>query len=154
MDIESRINTALGKILRNYNLLELNIGLCLRSLENPDNPNKSHGYLKRAGMTGAIPRLMKLLERYEHISDTSDFEKWTATADKVRSVRNYYVHATWEYLPLCEAAPLGFRIPPWRNEKISGSPEGSMKIEDLEEQAKIVEDVFYDFMELRRKYRV
>ena len=114
MDHQIRINTALGEILRNYNFLEMNLGLCLRFLANPKDPSASHKYLKRAGMHGVIKRLKKLLDDCEHVPDTSEFQKWMVRAEKIRHLRNYYIHTNWECFLLSEEAPLRFRIPPWR----------------------------------------
>jgi len=154
MDNESRINSALGKILRNYNYLELNLGLCLRALENASDPSVSHGYLNRVGMPQAIKRLKKLLDECEYLTDTSEFTKWMERANEVRVLRNYYAHATWEYLPLRKEAPVGFRIPPWRREKIGGTDRGQIRIEDLEADAERIELVFEEFMAIRRKYHI
>ena len=154
MDHQTRINAALGKIIRNFNFLELNLGLCLRMLTNPKDPSTSHTYLKKAGVPGAIERLKDLLDECEHVPDISEFEKWIVRADRIRQLRNYYAHATWEYLPLREEAPLEFRIPPWRTETINGNDHGAMRIEDLEADANRVERVFNDFMKIRQKYGV
>ena len=75
MDHESRINVALGKILRYFNFLEMNIGLCLRALANPSDVGASHSLLRRAGMPETINRLRKLLAKCEHIGDTREVEK-------------------------------------------------------------------------------
>lgn len=105
-------------------------------------------------MREAIERLNDLLDQCEHVPDKSEFEKWMADSEEIRHLRHYYVHATWEYLPLREATPLGFRIPPWRTETISGNDHGAIRIEDLEADANRVERAFNDFMEIRRKYGV
>ena len=154
MDHESRVNIALGKILRNYNFLELNVGLCLRCLENPEDPSASHPYLNKVGMPQAILKLKNLLDSCDHINDTSEFQEWMKLAEETRALRNYYVHGTWEYLPLRSDSPLGFRIPPWRKEVINGSSHGVMKLEDLEADADLIELVFNKFMAIRRKYGV
>ena len=154
MDHESRINIALGKILRNYNFLELNVGLCLRFLENPKVPSMSHPYLNRTGMPKAIKKLKKLLDCCEHISDTSEFLEWMKLAEEICALRNYYVHGTWEYLSLRTENPLGFRVPPWRKEVIKGKTHGVMKLEELEADAEHVELVFKKFMLIRKKYGV
>jgi hypothetical protein len=154
MDHESRINAALGKILRNFNFLEKNLGHCLGHLENPDSPSKSYKYLNRAGMPQTIKRLKKLLDESEHLSDTSGFHEWIVSADEIRALRNYYAHATWDYLPLSEDAPLQFSIPPWRKETIKGANQGRMRMEDLEADANRIESIFNDFMVIRRKYGV
>lgn len=105
-------------------------------------------------MIQAITRLKELLEEREDISDTGDFDAWFDRVKAVRLLRNYYVHATWEYLSLHEEAPLGFRIPPWRTERIRGNDQGRMRVEDLEADAKRVEAAFNDFMAIRRRYGI
>ena len=154
MDHEARINTALGKILRYFNFLEMNMGLCLRALATPNDFDASHSLLRRLGIPETINRLRKLLAEREHISDTSAFEDWALRVEGVRSLRNYYVHATWDYLPLRRDAPLEFRIPPWRKEQIGGRSQGPMRIEDLEADAERIESVFKEFQSIRRQYGV
>jgi len=154
MDYESRINTALGKILRYFNFLELNLGLCLRALAHPNDVSASHSLLRRLSMPETISRLRKLLEECEHIPDIKAFEKWTIRAEDIRPLRNYYIHATWDYLPLRKEAPLEFRIPPWRTENVGGRSQGPMRIEDLEADAERVESVFEEFQTIRRRYGV
>ncbi|MCW8195762.1 hypothetical protein F6455_13285 [Proteobacteria bacterium 005FR1] len=105
-------------------------------------------------MPETIGRIRKLLEESEHISDTKAFDEWAARADDIRSLRNYYVHATWDYLPLRSDAPLDFRIPPWRTEKIGDRSQGSMRLEELEADAERVESVFEEFQAIRKQYRV
>jgi len=75
-------------------------------------------------------------------------------AEEIRSLRNYYVHTTWEYLPRRGKAPLMFCVPPWRTEVINGNDHGTMSIEDLEADAELIEKVFNEFIEIRRKYGV
>ena len=154
MDYEARINTALGKILRYFNFLELNLGLSLRALANPKDVEASHSLLKRLSMPETIKRLRKLLIECEHIPDIDAFEKWAVQAEEIRPLRNYYVHATWDYLPLRKDAPLEFRIPPWRTEMIKGKSQGAMRIEDLEADAERVKSVFEEFQSIRRLYGV
>lgn len=94
------------------------------------------------------------LDKCEHIPYTSEFQKWMNRAEDIRLLRYYYVHATWEYLPLRSDAPLGFRIPPWRKEVIRGSKHGAMRIEDLEADANRIEVALNEFMTIRKKYGV
>lgn len=154
MDHESRINAALGKIVRNFNFLEMNLGLCIRCLKYRSNPSDSDKYLTRNGIINIVNDIKSVIEKCEHISDTSEFENWTESLEEIRNLRNYYVHATWEYIPLREEAPLEFAIPPWRKEKIQGRENGLMQIEDLEADAKRVELAFKRFTKIRKKYRI
>lgn len=132
----------------------MNLGLCLKFLYNRHDINESHMYLSKVGMPKTIKKLKKLLDECEHIPDTLEFDEWMVRANEIRALRNYYVHATWEYLHRREEAPLGFRVPQWRKDTIHGYEEGVMRLEDLEDDAKRVESVFKDFMRIRRKYGV
>lgn len=105
-------------------------------------------------MPDAIARLKELLAQCEHVKDIRSFEEWAMRAEEIRSLRNYYVHATWDYLPLKEEHPLVFRIPPWRSGQIEGKSEGEMRIEDLEEDAERVAAFFDEFRAIRRQYGV
>ncbi|MGB5251567.1 MAG: hypothetical protein WBN68_02460, partial [Sedimenticolaceae bacterium] len=120
----------------------------------PNAVSASHNLLRRSRMPETIDRLRKLLAECEHIQDISAFERWVLRAEEIRSLRNYYVHATWDYLPLRKEAPLEFRIPPWRTEQIEGRSQGAMRIEDLEADANRIEAAFDEFMAIRKKYRV
>lgn len=105
-------------------------------------------------MRQTIARLRELLEENDHVPDTSEFVEWQKNTEEIRLLRNYYVHATWEYLPGIQDAPLGFHIPPWRNEKTRGSQQGRMRLEDLEDDAERIELAFREFMKIRSKYGV
>ena len=154
MEYEERINKALGKILRYFNLLELNIGLCLRLLQNPKEPEAAHTFLKKAGLPEEIQRLKSLIVQNNICDDVSEFEKWIVQADEVRQLRNHFAHAIWEYLPMVKDAPLQFSIPPWRTEGIDGEIRGKMTIENIEGHADKVETVFKEFMCIRKKYGI
>ena len=153
-DYETRINAALGTVLRYFNLLELNLGLCIRFLENPKNPERSHPKLARSSIAEKLQRLKDLLVTGGLIKDQNEFDNWYKEVGDAKCVRNYYVHGTWEYLPLRRDAPLGFRIPPWRSECLRGESELTMRLSELEADAQQIQVVFEKFIALRRKYNV
>lgn len=149
-----RIDAALGKILRSFNLLELNVGLCLRYLASPGDPIALHSYLKRVGISEAVNRLKSLIDECDHLTDTRAFQSWMISIEEVRQLRNFYVHGTWECASCRDDAPLVFRMPPWRTEAIEGKQDRTMKIRDLEADADRIELVFIEFMRIRREYRI
>ncbi len=151
---EKRINESLGVILRNFNFLELNMGLCIRFLENVKEPERSHSKLARTSITEKLELLRSLLESKNLITDLEEFERWYKEVREARCIRNYYVHGTWEYLPLIKEKPLSFRLPPWRTETLKGETKVAMSLEQLEADANQIEKAFVNFMELRRKYNV
>ena len=156
LDAETRINCALGKIVRYYNFFELNLGLCIRQLENPDQPGRSHAWLAKSSLMDKVTRLGTLLLGGE-LKDRKEIQE--AKIDKLRqsvketkSIRHYYVHGTWEYLPLRNEAPVGYRIPPWRSESVHGSSEQTMTLEDLEADAEAVKTMFESLLKMRDEY--
>ena len=151
---EERINAVLGSILRNFNFLKLNLGLCIRFLENPKDPEKSHPKLARTSIQDKLDKLKQLLTDNDLIKNKPEFDAWYAEASEARSIRNYYVHGTWKHLPLRSGKPLGFRLPPWRTEHLRGEEAATMSLNELEEDAKNLQSVFEQFIKLRRKYGV
>ena len=154
IDPETRINIALGKVLRYFNFLELNLGLCIRSLENPEEPEQSHSELYQSSIKGKLKLFKDLLTTKNLITDQKEFDTWYQEVGDARCIRNYYVHGTWEYLPLRKEKPLGFRIPPWRNEDLRGETKLTMSLENLEEDAQQIQAVFEKFVILLRKYGI
>lgn len=154
LDHQYRIDSALGKILRYFNLLELNLGLCIRFLENPGEVEISHSWLAKSSVQEKVDRFTKLVREKELAKDQRELDDWYEAVAKARCLRNYYVHGTWEYLPLRKEAPVGFRIPPWRSEQINGNSLLLMTFEELEVDAAVVQSVFEQFAKLRRKYGV
>jgi|GEM_PF-3507997 len=153
-DHESRVDFALGKILRYFNLLELNLGFCIRSLENPDDVDRSHGWLAGSSVREKVERFTKLVAEKGFVGERQELDDWKEAAASTRCLRNFYVHGTWEYLSTRQGAPLRFRIPPWRSEEIRGSNSPTMTLEELEADAKAIQSVFERFAKLRRKYGV
>ncbi|WP_200254128.1 hypothetical protein [Thiococcus pfennigii] len=153
-DYEARINAALGTVLRYFNFLELNLGLCIRFLENPADPEKSHAKLGKTSIQEKLDRLTNLLVKKKLITDREEFDVWYQEAKEARCVRNYYVHGTWEYLPLKTEKPLSFRLPPWRSENLRGEEKLTMSITELEQDAQDIREAFEKFMSLRQKYNV
>ncbi len=153
-DHELRINAALGKIIRNFNFLELNLGLSIRCLENPKNVEQSHPMLARTGFDKKLDKFKILVENLGVIKDKEEFDNWCQDAEEARRYRNYYVHGTWDYLPLIKDKPLGFHLPPWRKETLRGESIIRMSIDELESDAQKIEDANKNLMKLRNKYRV
>jgi hypothetical protein len=99
-NFETRINTALGKILRHFNFFELNLGLCISHLENPKQLDQSYAWLARASIAEKLDRLRTLLQESKIISNHHEFRAWLDKSIDARCLRNFYTHGTWEYLPL------------------------------------------------------
>lgn len=155
MDYENRINTALGKILRNFNYLELNLGLRIRfiasSLGDKRDLTQYDGYLKRSGLPELTSRLKKLIDKCDHVPSSKEYKKWMQRAEKLRVLRNFYVHGTWEYVPNRKEGPLEFHLPPWRTEE---KDKTCMNLEDFERDAQLSEEIFIEFLNICKKYKI
>ena len=149
---EDRINSALGLIVRSFNFLELNLGLCIRSLERPEDPNGLNAKLNRTSFSEKVDWLEGLLD--EHLASAKErvrkqFSDWIRKADRARLIRNYYVHGTWEFLPLMKDTPLRFDRPFWVSQAAEQEMEERMNLDALEAMAQEVQLAFREFMDLR-----
>ena len=154
---ETRIYVALGELLRHFNFLDLNLGLCLRHLENPDDPSKSNSRLRGMNTKKKLEQIHQLITTQENlkgISTDEEFMEWLQSADKCRAIRNFYIHGTWEYLPMDKKTPLRFQIPKWMKLDSKEGGEKLMTIKELESSVKEVEMVFNEFCRLRRKHGI
>jgi hypothetical protein len=156
-DPEIRFSSALVRLLRYFNLLEENVGLSISHLENPDNPRASY---PRLAITTAEQKLLDwkaLLEKGGHISNDaakSGLYGWFERANNARCIRNRYIHGHWEYLPLREEKPVGVRASAWLHEKFGAMANEQMSMAELEASVDELENVFQEFMSLRKKYGV
>lgn len=150
----TRINMAIGRILRNFNFLELNLGLSIRQLQYPGEFERSHSWLARSSIQEKVARFSMLVRERGLVANEAELDSWCRSAIDTPSLRNFYTHGIWEYLPLRKEAPVSFRIPPWRQESIKGSRSPTMTLESLEADANAVEKVFEEFMRLRKSYGV
>ncbi len=103
MDVDTRIKLALGKLLKNFNFLELNLGLCIRffgkHVDGKSEIEDYHPFLKRSSFPEYLERLKKLIDKSDHVKNSKEYKKWIAKAEKLRKLRNHYIHAIWQYYP-------------------------------------------------------
>ena len=121
-------------LLKYFNLLEKNVGLCISYLENSDDPKVSYSILRKMTAEQKLERLKELFDIDAVIIDKKgvrEFEEWFAFATRARSIRNRYVHGQWEYLPLRSDKPVGFEPPVWMQEKLGYKLE-TMSVSELE----------------------
>ncbi|MEE4302193.1 MAG: hypothetical protein V2J24_22325 [Pseudomonadales bacterium] len=83
---ESRIDTALGTILRNFNFLELNLGLSIRALEHPEDVERSHSWLSKSSIQEKIDRFSELVKAIDGGVDEEEIERWRRAV--LRDIRN------------------------------------------------------------------
>ncbi len=156
-DPNARFEKALVSLIRSFNYLDTNIGLCISHLSHPSNPSGAYPALAKMTPEKRVERLKMLLETKETAVKKKVLEElaiWYKKAANVRNIRNRYVHGNWEYLPLRHREPVGVSAPPWMKEKLGSLANETMSLEQLELVASEVETVFQEFMQLRRKYGV
>jgi len=152
---EVRFTSALARLLKYFNLLEENIGLCIAHLVNSSNPKASYPLLARMTAEQKMDRLREIFVSGEVIADNVsilEFEEWFELAARARSIRNRYVHGHWEYLPMRSQKPVGVRAPAWMREKLGHEAEETMSLTDLEAVVDEMESVFDGFMRIRKKH--
>ena len=97
-----------------------------------------------------------LIESELNISKNAkeEFTNWLAHADKVRKLRNVYVHAIWRFNSMMRGKPVSISSPPWMREKLGDDMHLEMSLDELESRAIIVEKVFKNFINIRDKHKI
>lgn len=156
-DSEVRFAQAIVKLLRYFNLIDTNVGLCLSRLTNPTNPEASY---ERLGNQTSQQRFEELRARvaegigFPKVVDSEEFGQWLSDATRARSIRNRYVHGNWEYLSLRTECPVGVNAPPWMKPKLGSLTQETMTLEKLEAVADEMEQIFNRFMKIRQRHRI
>lgn len=156
-DPEDRFARGMVKLLRYFNLLDTNVGLCLSHLISPGDVQASYAKLANQTSRQRFDELKRIVTNGDEFSTSAvreEFELWFTDATRARSVRNRYVHGNWEYLPLRSEAPVAVCAPPWMADRLDQNAEEIMTLEQFEDMADEVEQIFERFMELRRRSKI
>ena len=137
---------------QNFNLLDLNLGLCIRSIENPGNVEESHPWLARSNVKTKLDKLRHLL--CERGKSSKESEDWFDAAHECRCDRNLYSHAYWQFLPLDKETPVYMEVHPWLLDKMGVDSTEAMSLEQFEGLVSKIEETFTGFMQLRKKLEV
>ncbi len=154
---EIRFALAITSLLKSFNFLELNVGLCIAHLENISNPRAIYPELAKMSAEAKLDRLQSLLTKEERLIDPiikSEVIKWFARAHNARYIRNRYVHGHWDYLPLRAERPVEFQAFPWMEDRLGDDARQQMTLADLECVATDLEEVFQAFMRIRKMLRI
>ncbi len=156
-DSEFRFARAIVKLLKHFNLLDINVGLCISHLANPGNPQASYPRLAKQTSQERFDELRELVATgigSPTKVDREDFNIWLVDATRVRSIRNRYVHGNWEHLAHRPNAPVSVSAPVWMREKLGSETDETMTLDHLENVAEEVAQVFKRFMEIRRRHGI
>jgi hypothetical protein len=152
---ELQLSDAIFRLLKYFNLLEENVGLCISYLANPADPKATYKYLGEKSAKQKIDWLRDLLSGSELVDDKGlrEFQEWCERAKRARSIRNPYVHGHWEYLPKRSEKPVGFRAPAWKRNK-PGHESVEMTLDDLEAIVGEMKSIFDELVKFREKYHI
>jgi hypothetical protein len=156
-DPEVRFALAISRLLKSFNLIDTNVGLCLSYLKCPSNPKAAYKVLANQTSQQRFDELEDHL--FEGVGfpanvDLGDFRAWFADAARARSIRNRYIHGLWEYLPLRVDGPVEVSAPPWMKEKLGELAKETMTLAELEAVADNLAEVFDRFRQLRNRYKI
>lgn len=154
IQLEVDFSVALVRMLRHFNMLELNVGLTVAKLCKWADPESPSPRLSTMSLEKKVVEFRRLSEKCNLIrsdAQREELERWSARVDDVRSVRNVYAHGHWDLLPLRAEHPVSLFAPPWMHKKLGITSEIKMTLGDLQRKALLAENVGRDFMTIRRK---
>jgi hypothetical protein len=150
--LEQRFSIFLFRFHQSFNLLDQNLGLCIRSLENPRKVEDSHEWLANSTVKTKLVKLRQLF--VQEGFDSEVFEQWFELADSSRFDRNLFTHAYWEILPLDTDSPVYLSVHPWMASKLGVERSRGMTIDAFEAIAKEMQNTLHEFVKLRRVLNV
>ena len=113
-DPNARFEKAVFNLLRSFNFIDLNLGLSISFLAEPQSPQNTYKKLSNMSFDQRMKWFEKLLTESElNIGKKAkeEFTKWLAHADKARKLRNVYVHAIWRFNPMMHGKPVSVSSP-------------------------------------------
>jgi len=145
-DLMNKYNSLLVDYLRYFNLLELNVGLCIRRLSGIDE-SEIHRKLDKMSFEKKLEYLLELSSK----ENDSELKNWCKEAHARRQERNMYMHGQWAFIPHLEEG-VEFLLAPWVEEKYCNIYPGKrFTLEKLESIVLDIRACFNDFNKLRDK---
>ena len=156
-DPNARFEKSMFDLLRNFNFIDLNLGLCISFLASNNDPQST--YKKLASIS--FDQRMKWFEKLIYSEQTSlnkkaigEFNKWLIDADQARKLRNIYVHAIWRFYPDVLGKSVSISSPVWMKEKLGEDLHQQLSLDELEAKVSMVSNVFKNYIKLREKYNI
>lgn len=154
--VKHEFATAFANFINLYNLLEINIGLCLRL--SPTNPElrATNKQLDSLSFHGKLQRLTKLVDQQAFATRKkglrNEYHSWLQVMDETRTARNRYIHGYWDVYPAVERS-VRFRPMAWEESETKRCTE-EMTLPEFLEQMKELSQTFDKFMHIRRKFDI
>ena len=150
--LEQQFAILLFRLHQNINLLDLNLGLSIRYMENPNDVDRSHTWLANSTLASKVEKFLELVGRDK--KSAPELAAWHDAARKARCDRNVFTHAYWDFLPLDVETPIHLQTTPWQSKEVVADIPRKMSLADFEIFVAKVEDVFERFTKLRGKLNV
>jgi hypothetical protein len=155
----ARFEKAIFNLLRNFNFIDVDVGLLISTIAVPPFSPEIYKKLSRKTFDQRMKWFRKLLkspEMRQRLGDngTSEFETWFLRAHNARELRNRYVHGIWRFYQKRVGSPVSISFPIWMKDILGGELEEAMSLDELEAKAVMVEDVLKDFIRIRNKYHI
>jgi hypothetical protein len=149
-DLKNKFNSLLVEYLNTFNIIELNVGLCIRYLSGLDIQNMDNK-ISKMSCESKIEYLLKLTSSDD---DKKDIYTWCQKAHEKRHERNMYMHGQWRFIPHLEEN-VELRIAPWVVEKYKDIYPGTrITLQNLEDIVLDIKDCFKQFNVLRTKHGI
>ena len=150
IELTDRFNSLLVEYLNTFNLLELNVGLCISHLSKIE----QHEIYKKINKMSFEKKLEYLLELTSSEENKQDLYFWCKDAHSKRHERNMYMHGQWYLIPHLDQC-VEFRIAPWVKDKYANVYPGSrFTFHQLESIVTSMKSCLEAFFDLRKKYGI
>ena len=158
-DPNARFEKAIFNLLRSFNFIDLNVGLLISAIPGQSSHQEIYKKLSTKSFDQKMKWFKSLLEDgqlHTHLGEKgiSEFEDWYLHAHQARELRNRYVHAIWRFNPIRQGSPVSISSPVWMKDILGVELEEIMSLDEVEAKASMIEKVFQDFCQLRKKYNV
>ena len=149
LDPRDKFNSLLVEYLNAFNLLEMNVGSCIRFLDDSSKEDSNRS-LARTSCEKKLESLYEIVKSKSILKserNLQELETWCENANKMRHQRNSYIHAVWSFLPHLDRVELS--VAPWFRAKYQGSLE--MSLQEFSVIVQEIKDCFEQLMVIRRK---
>ncbi len=154
--VEHEFAMAFAHYVNLYNMMERNLGLCIRSEMVHPEFRITDKQLDNLSFHGKLERLTKLVDQSAfNISKKGlkkDYGKWLQLVNETRATRNQYIHGDWDIYPSVER-PVRFTPMVWVERQTKSCTE-QMTLNEFLTRMTETDQVFKGFSRLRKTYGI
>ena len=153
--LEDALHRGLGRAVILFSQLDLNISLCLQSLETETDALVARTRIDRLSMKEKLDDLQHVIAskfKGSHPKLVSDLDRWFSKASEIRDLRNSFIHGRWGISPvLKEICFVPGGLPGGTAES---SRERRYQLSQFEEKIEGLATLLNEFGDLRKTYRM